>query len=423
MTELSDLVDVSNVPKDARPALLRFINTLLALPESGLADTNTRSWRNVSSSHDQVQIHFDIWSQFDEVMKKHLKVTTMLEALRGLDPRTVDIVLNQASALVPSHLAAMLSSMRRYEDCGQQTFVVGPRMAEAFSTTKLSEIFYSDLAIPHDTFWLALPNSGLRLWGGERTGWHRVVGMYVSRIAGDNGEEGIRVTAWGEGNDDSFGTFDDAVSWFQIQLRGQHELRGNATSNAYIHSLEKQFENLIEESQTCPPATLESEFFQQGGREHADTMMSLSRIAINLILYLVCSNCELESHAPDERDNAARNKRRTLRKKGVRASFLPSGATVTHVGRLLEMKLDENPSSGSRVRRHVRRGHWHHYWVGPRTNETGVSVPGTRRVRKFVAQTVVNRDVEQSVTKRTYKITPRDHSRVSCETNNNGESV
>lgn len=29
----------------------------------------------------------------------------------------------------------------------------------------------------------------------------------------------------------------------------------------------------------------------------------------------------------------------------------------------------ENPGTGARKRAHTRRGHWHHYWTGPKNGE------------------------------------------------------
>ena len=48
-----------------------------------------------------------------------------------------------------------------------------------------------------------------------------------------------------------------------------------------------------------------------------------------------------------------------------------------------EAKGQDGGKTGRHVAPHVRRGHWHGYWTGPRENPTGLEI-------KWVAPTIVN---------------------------------
>jgi hypothetical protein len=211
--------------------------------------------------------------------------------------------------------------------------------------------------------------------------------VYVCKIADEGYGEGLRLVAWGSGvGEHTDGTMDDAISWYQIK-RTEDE------------TLEDILRDVMDESRIGG----ENNLFLEGGTRQKNTMMELSRIAINTILYLGCENRSVKTTTPEKRRQMAKNKKRSAKKANRRINILPSGATVTVVGPSLERQLDDVHPSGSYVRKHLRRGHWHHYWVGSRTDEDGNKTKGTRRVRKFVAPTIVGKDSTTEITKRKYR--------------------
>jgi hypothetical protein len=103
-----------------------------------------------------------------------------------------------------------------YEWERQQVVVVGPKMQAALGNTSLENVPIEMVRLPYPCFYLATPDSeDLVLWGGDRTGWHQVTGMYVAKEPTANS---LIVLAWGEANEKSIDPMDDATFWFTLSL-------------------------------------------------------------------------------------------------------------------------------------------------------------------------------------------------------------
>ena len=132
-----------------------------------------------------------------------------------------------------------------------------------------------------------------------------------------------------------------------------------------------------------PGATLRECFYDtiQTTLEHLKEPVDISRAAdssriilkaIQLILYLLADNADIDDEPPPLRVAANRNgsdgKKLVQDKAGeisVKNVGIRIGAAFRHT-----KKLDatgSTPGTGSAKRPHMRRGHWHHYWTGPKT--------------------------------------------------------
>ena len=124
--------------------------------------------------------------------------------------------------------------MMLYERFGQNSYVVGPKVQDLFRRTELSKITPDMVVEPQASFYIALQDCPWRIWGGPRTKWHHVEGIYVSvtdsvdatgmwgdpeAVSGDaKRERGINVLICAKPNERSVGPSDDATLWFNLNL-------------------------------------------------------------------------------------------------------------------------------------------------------------------------------------------------------------
>lgn len=93
-------------------------------------------------------------------------------------------------------------------------------------------------------------------------------------------------------------------------------------------------------------------------------------IALQFILYLASENADIQD-IPQSQPPRPRKKRGQILDK---ASEVKEKATGVRIGNAIrKIKLPSHSSSqggtGAKVRPHSRRGHWHHYWTGPRDGD------------------------------------------------------
>lgn len=306
----------------------------------------------------------------------------------------------------------------------QQVVVVGPRMQEAFANTSLENIPIGMIQLPHPCFYLATPESeNLMLWGGDRTGWHKVAGCYVAMDPCPT-RKSLLVLAWGGANEKSLHALDDATFWFSLDLdkwiQHSQEFSENgvefdtASSHRDIN-LENQFDEAtkgpvmrdalasIETDSRCVtdiltngtidldkalthlmsnPRSNRSDLGMIAASKSYETQMrdtarKLMRIVVNTVLYMNSASSEVS--APKTFD--AERAQLKSRLKGVKSTRKGTGkvlqkrleALPTHrmvwIGPTIEQEVGgerDFTSTGRRgVSGHIRRGHWHQFRVGP----------------------------------------------------------
>ena len=302
----------------------------------------------------------------------------------------------------------MMRSGTAYERAGQQVIVLGPRMQEAFANTSLSEVSADHIRFPHPCFYLATPESKLKLWGGSDTLWHRVEGAYVMEEPTEPG--GISILIWGAANERSKGPADDATFWFAMKLGhggsvnldrdleerlDDRELREGSLRNIEIESavtrmdldarvngvLNDRHANISDRLANIPDSN-------EVAREVKAQVKAFLRVVINTLLYLNSASCETRNA-----DNEARRRElqkaldRKKHKNGKDAKKLTRELDelpkyrVTWIGPTIETSVGgDTDLTGTRsVRGHIRRGHWHTYRVGPRKTEAGERIDTAMR--------------------------------------------
>lgn len=320
-----------------------------------------------------------------------------------------------------------LRAMMEYKHYGQQVFALGPMLQEMFQNTSLKTIRKDEIFLPYPAFYLSLEKCPLQIWGGDRTGWHNVSGVYARRytkvrsgfIKADDvqseSEDGLMLFVWADVNDKSMAPGDDASFWFNLSLTEAFD---------EYDGLEDYIEKcLSDKSRDSSDPLLEGSLYQTGTddflKKQNDTILNIIRMVVMLSHYLNMDDAETEI------DDSSKHKRKALQrrlagmknKKKKRARRLVdeisrlSQATITRVGRNLEAKIGKEVRDGGHsVRRHWRRGHTHSYWSGPLLDEDGNRIPyeqwheRRKLTAKWTPPTLINPDKKNKLQARIYEV-------------------
>ena len=110
-----------------------------------------------------------------------------------------------------------------------------------------------------------------------------------------------------------------------------------------------------------------------------------TNLLLNGLAYLCSANADIAAvYTPRKekrRNNAKKRSQATWHEVGYRI-----GAQLRNYNR---QKSERGEKTGRKVRPHMRRAHWHRFWIGPRDGER-------RLVLKWVAATMVGVDIENA---------------------------
>jgi len=285
--------------------------------------------------------------------------------------------------------------LHEYELAGRQTFIVPSSMQNALAATSLAEIAPEEFQLPYNSLYVALPECSQVIWGGTRTGWHRVGGVFLHRIEGrhrmgkldvansgishhlsfnkEQEVDAINVYLWGTENSKSYGKGDDANFWLTIDFN-QMRKEGHADLESYLHALfgnkdnDASLEGLTELGKaldlvvTMPEGDAKKVVFRN--------VIDVLRIIFNAILYLDSEGAETEE---DKESIANRERRQEVavalgRIKNVKKgrgrrltrelASLPRDQVIW-VGKNLSNTLEAQSSTPrARSRETWVRGHW-----------------------------------------------------------------
>lgn len=88
--------------------------------------------------------------------------------------------------------------MALHRACGRKVFDVSPALAEKLLHTELRGLTADDLKLPYPAVYIAVPkNTGLQIWN-EESGWHRVIGLYLSEDTNHRSQRCWRFLICGE---------------------------------------------------------------------------------------------------------------------------------------------------------------------------------------------------------------------------------
>jgi len=279
--------------------------------------------------------------------------------------------------------ARLLTMAFLYAASGQPAYCVGPRLQEKFRHTSVRSTPLDNLNTPYPTIYVALPECEQLLWGGLRTQWHHVSGVYVMR----NGDA-LSLLMWAGTNERSVDPADDATFWVSIELGNCP--RGNDPGTKDVeYGLKHVF--VDEKGEMSDPGMGMPE--SKAAREEITTNIGdTARIVVNLLQYLNTLNPEIEEQPSLDKKTVEKLRKQARRKgkKGARARQRLANHTeakVVWVGPSIERApryVRATVATGRAVTPHWRKGHFHSYWVGPRKDAEGNPQKGTHRVSRWI---------------------------------------
>jgi hypothetical protein len=304
---------------------------------------------------------------YRDVGRRVPPVIELVSRLARLPYEGEELLLAASSMFGPSLTAqSMMYSMVNFARSGAQSFVVGSRLQEMLANTSLSKVGVDELHLPYQGFYVAFPASPWKVWGGDRTGWHDLSGVYVTTT--DSKVDGVRrimFFVWGNDNELSTHAGDDASVWFNVDMDRAQKHRD---VESYVLDMMTNDEGLHFEIEGCRRPEI-----QESSRELA---VNVVRIVFNLAQYLSSEGAEAEARknrqGTRQRARLAKKfkKAKGPRKKALQEQLdrLGTLGVVTFVGPSIEKSYQESSrkASGRTVRRHWVRGHWKMVRFGPR---------------------------------------------------------
>jgi hypothetical protein len=306
---------------------------------------------------------------FDQILKADPSRQSFIDACltgRKLNPRAgLDIMCFglEKTGMFPAG-AVTTALMALHTENGQQTFVLGEHMTSMLEHTSIAEVSRAELRVPYSTFYIALTKCPHRLWGGIRTQWHNVSGLYVNM---DEVTHVLTVMAWAEENERSIADGDDAHVWARLQLDSC-----DADLEVSVLKLMTNIGNDRSDPIIDPLAIIDGrhgdDYPEEAKEAQVRTMRAMFRIAVNLSLYLASQGPDVE-RVVDEQASRLRNKIAAAKSPGKRKKLerqltQRSKATFIKVGKTIETQAQTQVSRHGSVSAHWVRGHWHHYWTG-----------------------------------------------------------
>ena len=265
-----------------------------------------------------------------------------------------------------------------YRACGEQAFVIGPRLQEMFDHTSLEDVEIPDIKLPYEAFYIATPDCPWQVWGGS-SGWHNLTGVLVRQVENTEADKGhgIFIYIWGAENENSTHPGDDASYWLTI----------NMEEAGKVGNLEDYLIQILMDNTRDTTANDYAKWFRDTDHvidmpaegterrlQFVNTAVRVARLVVNMCMYINSQGPEL---TPDEVREARMKRRKQIeqqlaaiknpkkRKGKVKAltEELQSLSTtnVVWLGKTIEAgtggRGGRGPQSGARKHTWVR-GHW-----------------------------------------------------------------
>jgi len=315
----------------------------------------------------------------------------LLDALRGNPAQFREQVLLQGSQR-PS-LAVTLQTVHAFAHCGQQVYVVGPKYQRMFTDTPCDHIPDVFFKLPHNCFYIALPECEQQVWEYE-FGFHTVAGLYVYKAT----ENDILFVIWGKENDKAKVAGDDTLLWIRIEPDKTPAIE--CEDGVRVLNIDQHIENILQhkENEVSDPGMETPDEMRATQTANAKIIL---RIAINTILHLNSEGADTERDTSlrDRKKAKAKDIQRKLSRKKVRdrsrrkaldklnsmseAIIIWLGKTTENDPRVRVPRKRDRTGGGATWL--ARKGHRHHYWMGKRRINSDGKRVGESLVLKWVA--------------------------------------
>lgn len=154
------------------------------------------------------------------------------------------------------------------------------------------------------------------------------------------------------------------------------------------HTREEGYSNLLPDEHEVRAAMTSTE-------ERSRLLNEFLRKALQLVLYVCASNAEISPNSEQalitKRSSTIKDRYAEIRKWDVGARY---GAAIRQYRKKELLPVSDEKAHGTHAspRPHMRRGHWHNYWTGPKSD------PSQRKlVLKWTPPTIIGADEEAPV--------------------------
>jgi len=262
-------------------------------------------------------------------------------------------------------------SLAHFRVAGRQVFVLPPTMQDMLAETSMDGVQFKEVKFPYPCFYVALPKSNLRLWGGERTKWHTLAGVMVQNI----GNNALNLYLWAPPNERSQGPGDDAAFWACLRYeRDGRDMEQTVREVLADPKTEQPVkDDLTPLGQQLDLALDHLTIPDEVRQELYEDVVKAVRIVVNALMYLDAVGAEQERDpACVEGEQRRVELERVLARfknpnkkqaRGVRKQLdaLPKNNIVwlgRSVGRTLPSRENMGENDTSTRRHHWVRGHW-----------------------------------------------------------------
>jgi hypothetical protein len=277
---------------------------------------------------------------------------------------------------------------------GQQSFVVGPKLQGLFAATSLEKLPLDVLEMPYHCFYVALPDSGLRIWDPQ-IGWREMSGAFVRQMP--ENPKFYQIFVWGLGppnlGQQTVETSVDSYVFLDLDEVAEH-----GDIETYLDR--KGWEAMEKRGYWKDPR------WAMHYPEVSESLRDVLRIVLNMVVYLNAGSPDASdwpgAQDPHEYEKLVQkirliqssNLRERAKKREVerleRKLAHTSHASVVWLGKGVEESSRTRATAANRIRQWVR-GHWR---VPARKH-------GPRRIM-WIMPYERNKDAPERITKRTY---------------------
>jgi len=367
-------------------AALAAIGVLAALGSK----TGSRSRGSVEQLVERPRFLYDAWSgkplgeAVDELAALELEQAPegsglgLMEALFGRFSRSKreSMVLRQLGLPEELSNSLMLRGLVNYVKAGKNNFVVGPKLQAMFEQTSIPKIESWMINPPYSTFWIALPECQLKIWGVYNT-MAAVRGVMVDM---DYKPGHMALNIWAP----------VSLATALKTYPEYHHLIGNKKiAKDFEHAGNDSFvvfnihdaiqdprgieEHILDEwSQAMAMSTKDHGAWPKFAiEETGKARVQILKIVLGTLLYLqsdrqdlspdrIMEKLQSEGEQLTARIRRTKNKAK-IRKMQRKLDSIPSGPVSTWLGRKIEegtTDSQEAPADRRTMRRHWVRGHW-----------------------------------------------------------------
>lgn len=126
--------------------------------------------------------------------------------------------------------------------------------------------------------------------------------------------------------------------------------------------------------------------------DDAKAEMTAPLLAMQVVLYLQSQNADIKKPPKSNKSKRKYTKKNTISNVS-NPEIIRVGYRVGRILREYESYDSKSTGTGSKKRPHSRRGHWHHYWTGSKSN-----LDDRKLIVKWVAPTIIHKDNDNNTT-------------------------